>query len=68
MNSKRYHSSQILNDGRSALFEENKSVSVMEHAVFRGKCKSTVRAIFDSQQQQKKFNDTYDYLVLFNLH
>ena len=36
MNNKSWHSLRILNDGRSALFEEKKSVSVMEHAFYQG--------------------------------
>ena len=36
MNNKSWHSLRILNDGRSALWEEKKSVSVMEHAFYQG--------------------------------
>ena len=36
MNNKSWHSLRILNDGRSALREEKKSVSAMEHAFDQG--------------------------------
>ena len=36
MNKKRWQSLRILNDGRTALCEEKKSVSVMEHAFYQG--------------------------------
>ena len=36
INNKSWHSLRILNDGRSALCEEKKTVSVMEHAFYHG--------------------------------
>ena len=52
MNNKSWHSLRILNDGRSALREEKKSVSAMEHAFYQGNV-SRLFAVFDSPQQQQ---------------
>ena len=50
-NNKSWHSLRILNDGRSALWKEKKSVSVMEHAFYQGNV-SRLFAVFNSPQQQ----------------
>ena len=67
-NNKIDHSPRILNDGRSALFEKKISQCNACNTQFSGEMSIDCSRVFDSLQQQKLFNDTYDFLVLFNLH
>ena len=64
MNNKSWQSLRILNDGRSALWEEKKSVSVMEHAFYREMSVDCSR-FFDSPHQQSRYN--YLYIDLYTI-
>ena len=66
MNNKSWHSLQILNDGRSALWEEKKVSQCNGTRILLGKCQSTIRGFFDSPQQQSWYNYLYiDLYMIF---